>query len=292
MTAATVKTLPCADGWTLSVEEHIPQGGIRAVAVVGHAMMVDRRTMDARGDGLVSELARAGVAVLSADLRGHGQSGPLAAEGGRWDYDDLVEQDARALVREARARFPGARVVAVGHSLFGHVAIAHAARFLGEAPDAIVAIAANLWLPRWEPSPSLRLVKRAILEGSAAVARAIGYLPARRVRFGSADESRDYCLSFVRDWHADRWSSNDFFDYTDALASVRTPVLAIVGSGDRLMCREPSARRMYREIPSATVELAGRASGLPIDPDHMQVVTDERCRPLWQRIARFVVEGK
>lgn len=77
--------------------------------------------------GILTELLRAGVAVLWFDQRGHGQSGPTPAQGGRWDYDDLVA-DAGVVAEYLRTRLPGARRVAIGHSLFGHVALAYQAQ--------------------------------------------------------------------------------------------------------------------------------------------------------------------
>src|SRR5690349_3080658 len=88
----------CADGWVLHGEVVVGAPPV-AVAVVSHAMMVDRRTLDRpRGRGLVSSLAAGGIACVVADLRGHGNSGPRAGEGGDWSYDDLVELDVPTLV--------------------------------------------------------------------------------------------------------------------------------------------------------------------------------------------------
>ena len=40
-------------------------------------------------DTIAATLCEAGLRVLVADARGHGASGPLAQEGGRWGYDEL-----------------------------------------------------------------------------------------------------------------------------------------------------------------------------------------------------------
>lgn len=52
----------CSEGWPLAVELLLPPEP-RAVAIVGHAIMVNRRTLNARGDGLVGHLAAARIAV-------------------------------------------------------------------------------------------------------------------------------------------------------------------------------------------------------------------------------------
>ena len=70
--------------------------------------------------------SRADVQHVAArsDQRGHGQSRPHPSEGARWNYDDLV-RDAEVVAEFLCQRFPELPHIAVGHSLFGHVALAH-----------------------------------------------------------------------------------------------------------------------------------------------------------------------
>jgi predicted alpha/beta hydrolase len=288
--ARTVEEVRCTDGWSLAVDVLAPEAP-RAVALLGHAMMADRRTLDAGGDGLASHLERRGIAVVMADLRGHGASGPGAAAGGQWSYDDLVEADTRALLDFVGRRFPKLRRVVVGHSLFGHVALAHAIRYPQEAADAIVALSANIWTPRWEPEVRLRLAKRTILETGLAVARTVGYLPARRLRLGSCDESLPFWQQMTHWQRHNDWYASDGFSYLAHARRLQRPVLALVGTGDRLLCRPVAARRFYAELPAARLEVVGSTTGLGYDPDHMDLVTDQRSRPLWERIANYIAAG-
>jgi predicted alpha/beta hydrolase len=276
-----------ADGWRLRGELVAPDEP-RAVAIVGHAMMVDRRTLDRpRGRGLVSRLVERGLAVVWPDLRGHGASGPRADEGGRWSYDDLVE-DVASLVELARSRWPRLRAVAVGHSLFGHVTLAHLARHPELALDGLVLLACNVAHPAWRRRPIGFVEKAALIELMALLTRAFGRFPSRLVRIGSDDEARPYVEQF-RDWcRAGDWRARDGFSYWQALDRVRAPVLAIAGAGDKLMAPAADASALVERVPGARFEVAGRASGLSFNPGHMAVVLDERCRPLWDRIADFV----
>jgi pimeloyl-ACP methyl ester carboxylesterase len=79
---------------------------------------------------LARRIARAGIAFYASDFRGHGESGGMSTLGER-EVDDLD-----AVVAAARARHP--RVVSVGASMGGLVALRHAA--LGGVVDAVVAI--------------------------------------------------------------------------------------------------------------------------------------------------------
>src|SRR3954471_17082086 len=89
------------DGATLVVERREPSGAPRAVVLLSHAMMASRTSLDRpRGRGFASTLVDAGLRVLLADLRGHGEAKPPA--GRAVTYDDLVRHDAPSIARHAR----------------------------------------------------------------------------------------------------------------------------------------------------------------------------------------------
>ncbi len=264
----------------------------RAVVVAGHAMMVDRRTLERPGGGLISHLVVRDIAVVWPDLRGHGQSEPRADQGGRWSYDDLVDRDAPALYRFARTRWPDLPLVSVGHSLFGHVALAHLARYgrgdRGAVPDGLVALGANLWGRRWEPNPVRWVAKRLLLAAMEETTRLWGYFPARQLRIASCDESIDYVDQLVG-FARTGWVAKDGFSYADALGQIAKPVLSLAAAGDRLLCHPACAQRMAAEIPGAIYETVGRATGLATDGGHMAMVIDPGFRPMWDRVADFVL---
>ena len=278
----------CADGWVLAGEIVVDAPPV-AVAVVGHAMMVDRRTLDRpHGRGLVSTLAARGIACVVADLRGHGKSGPRPAEGGDWGYDDLVEHDVPTLVALARSRFPALPLVCVGHSLFGHVSLAHTSRHSDATIDALVLLAVNAPNPSWNALDLQALRRRAGIEAMGVIARTVGYLPARRLRYGSDDEAAGYVRDFVRNGRTHRWRARDGFDYWEALPRVDRPLYAVVGAGDRFMSPPADARALAERVPGAQFHVVGRATGLAVDPDHMGLVLDERARPAWNQVADFI----
>lgn len=281
-------SVACADGWVLSGEIVVGPPP-SAVAVVSHAMMVDRRTLDRpRGRGLVSSLAARGIAVVVADLRGHGKSRPRADEGGDWGYDDLVEHDVPTLIAFARARFPSLPLALVGHSLFGHVGLAHVARHPDAGVDGLVLLAVNVPNPSWQTRPLARATRRTLIEAMGALTTVYGRLPARRLRYGTDDESRGYVADFVRNCRTRRWRARDGFDYWENLTRVRRPLLVMVGAGDVFMSPPQDARAVALRAPDATFALVGRSSGLPFDPDHMGLVLDERARPAWHQVADFI----
>jgi predicted alpha/beta hydrolase len=280
------------DGWILHGDA-IEVAQPKAVCVLAHAMMVNRRTMDRpRGSGLASTLAERGIAVMNCDLRGHGESGPRADEGGRFAYDDFVQKDLPALVDAARARWPDLPVVLVGHSLGAHAGLIAAGLFPRAAPDALVSLAGNLWMPRLEPSVTRRLMKRSIFRAWLRAANRRGYFDPKPFRVGNTPEPLGYIRQFVDMFEADRLRSGDgALDYEAALAQPSIPVLSIASDGDRLLAHPECVRRFFELARRARVDerrvvdfdFHGRA------PSHMGLVTDARSRPLWHEIATWIL---
>lgn len=334
-------TIRAADGALLRGELLLPAGGPpRVVAALSHAMMVDRRTLDVSGraagrlaaplarpgskspepptsaapppaggptpetGGILTELVRAGVAVLWFDQRGHGQSGPTPTQGGHWDYDDLVA-DAGAVAGYLRARLPGTKRVAIGHSLFAHVALAYQAQTEQRlqvpalfAPDAraaaalydgLVIIAGNVWLRLLEPSWNRFVCKRLSYEALLLLSRPLGYLPVRRLGIGTADEPAAY-LGQMGQWlRRGDWTDRSGRSYLAALAHVRAPILSIAGAGDRLMAVPSCQLALVRRTAGPVTHwLVGRAQGDALDPGHMELVLDTRLRPRWRALAGWV----
>lgn len=274
-----------ADGWTLRGERLVREDA-PAVAVLGHAMMVDRRTLDRPpGAGLASALHAAGLDVSWLDARGHGESGPRADEGGRFSYDDFVRRDVPALVAHGRAIARGRPVAIVGHSLIGHAAMIAAGLAPDRAPDAIVAFAPNLWAPHLEPSARLRALKGATLASWLAVTRARGYFDPAPFGVGRVPLAEPYVRQFLAMWRADRLGHGEL-DYEDALARARVGVLAFSSANDRLFGRPESVERFVGLMERARTEhvvLTG-----PDAPDHMGFVTSGRSAALWRRTASWI----
>lgn len=294
--------IAAADGAILRGELLMPPGHQppRVAVALSHAMMVDRRTLDLpRGAGLLSQLVRAGAAVLWFDQRGHGQSTPSIAAGARWDYDALV-RDTGLVAAELARRFPGLPRVAVGHSLFGHVALAWQTRVLADtgkgidAPgfDALVLVGGNVWLPALEPRWWRWLAKRAttaVLPLLYRLSPTRDYVPVRRLGLGTCDEPAPY-FTQLADWaRRGDWTDRDGRSFQRALGRVRVPVLSVAGAGDRLLSVPACQLRFARETAGAVTHwVVGRRFGDRCDPDHMGLVLDRRLQPVWRGIAAWV----
>lgn len=312
-------TLQASDGFLLRGELLLPSpllypDGPTVAVVLSHAMMVDRRTLDQpRGSGLLSELLRVGAAVLWMDLRGHGQSGPTVEHGGRWDYDMLV-RDTGLFARFLMQRFPELPRFAIGHSLFGHVALAWQTGVLDEeisqpggvpvpesapAPrperfDGLVLLACNVWLPELEPLWWRWAVKRATVAAllmSRRLAPLRDYVPVRRLGLGTADEPAAYFSQMV-DWtrHGD-WTDRRGRSFRAALGGITVPILSVASDGDRLLSVPACQLRMASALGGPVTHWnVGKRHGDPCDPTHMSLVLDRRLRSVWHAVAAWVVE--
>lgn len=287
-------SLTADDGWILQVWDFSPPAQRPlGVVVAGHAMLVDSRTL-CRPDRptLAAVLVAAGFRVLVPDLRGHGASGPLPSQGGDWTMDEIVG-DIRHYVELARALEPELPLALLGHSLFSQAAMA----WLGQNPDpsvgALVALNSSVWNKRFEPSRWWWLVKRLVFWPTVLLTELVGYLPARRLRAGTADESRGFWRQFHALVQGDRWGSADGkVDYWAGLERIRAPVLHVMSEGDRLYARPAAAIRLTAPIRTRELLVLGRddAPGelAGLRPGHMGVVTSARSKLAWHWVAGWL----
>ncbi len=284
-----------ADGWRLAILGRQAIGPPCGVVLAGHAMMANRRSLDRpRGNGLITTFVEAGFHTYALDVRGHGASGPKAEEGADWSYDDILWFDLPAAITFVHGRHPELPLAVVGHSLVGHVILG----LLGQFPElpviATVSLAANVWIRRLEPSP-LRWLKKLLAIRLMNLARLpFGRFPTRYLGLGNEDEASSFVRQFQVLLEQGDWCSLDGgIDYMRNAHRVRRSILAVVGSGDRLLCHPTSSVLFHRRFQGSRIwhwTVGGGDFGLPwgYEPDHMQVVTDPRSRPVWHAIAHWL----
>jgi predicted alpha/beta hydrolase len=281
------------DGWSLRVDVHEPEEGPVGVVVLAHAAMARRTSFERPvGAGVASFLVERGWRVIAFDFRGHGDSGPAGGQRETWGYDDLVAYDIPAVFSFAQSRAVAGRpVVALGHSLGGHVVLAAQGTRRAEF-DRVVSVASNVWTRELEPSLARWLAKRAALRGGLALCRRVGRLPARALRAGSDDESRPFFEDFER-FSRTGWRSRDGQeDYRGSLANVRCDVLQLVSDGDRLVCAPECGRRFIQLCGGkAGVEHVSTDDDGGPAPTHMGIVTSGKIASAWARVERWMRAG-
>lgn len=284
-----------SDGRALraTVREPAPGAKPRGVAVLAHAMFARRSEWDKAG--FATFLAERGWRTIAFDFRGHGDSGPGAATGADWTYDDLVLRDLAAVTAGARARTGGRgkakKVIVVGHSLGGHVAMAAQATGAIDV-DGIALVASGLWLRELEPRAPRWLAKLVIARAMEEVRVRRGYFPARALRQGSDDEAPSYLAALHR-VVTGFWGSEDGrTDYWNQARHVSTPLYSLSSDGDVINAHpECAARFALRAKARVTVDRIARADDGSDAPGHMEVVTTARSLSAWGRLERWMSEA-
>ncbi|WP_286743136.1 alpha/beta fold hydrolase, partial [Aquabacterium sp. UBA2148] len=117
--SATVDTfvLRAGDGHGLAARAYVPAGEVRRAVLIGAAMGVPQRFYQA----FATWLAEQGVAVLTFDWRGTGDSAPRSLRGFKASITDWAMQDLPAAADALCARWPDAPRTFLGHSLGGQL---------------------------------------------------------------------------------------------------------------------------------------------------------------------------
>jgi pimeloyl-ACP methyl ester carboxylesterase len=276
------------DGHALRATVREPARGVafRGVAVLAHAMFARRSEWEKAG--FARYLGDRGWRTIAFDFRGHGDSGKSASQGGDWTYDDLVQRDLPAVTEGARARAKGKRVVVVGHSLGGHVAMAAQATGAIDA-DGLALIATNVWLRETEPSLPRWLAKVAIARAFEETRVRRGFFPARALRLGSDDEASSYAAVLWR-IVGGFWGSEDGrVDYWDAARRVRVPIFALASDGDPINAHvECAARFALRAAGTVTFERLRASDDGGDAPEHMEMVTRAGSASAWGKLETWM----
>ena len=282
------------DGWRLAADWLRPGGAAVGVAVCGHAMMCNRRTLDRpEGAGLGSALASAGFETYLVDFRGHGESRTPPRTGAHVRYDDFVLGDIPAALRFAARAHPGLPVALVGHSLGGHAGLASLAVVPDLPARALVSLGGTVWLRSAEPRRAAWLKKRATIEVWGALTRLVGHFPTRQLRFGTDDESAEYVAQFVENVRHDTWRSADGrHDYLQAMRRLTLPILSVTGAADQSFCRPEWARGWLANAKRADVieRVVGERPGDPTGIDHMGLVTNPRMAAVWAEVGEWLAQ--
>lgn len=214
-------------GLKIHARTWLPAGAPIGVVVIAHGFAEHGGRYAAVAERLVAD----GIAVRAADHRGHGLS-----EGKRTSivrFGDYVD-DLTTVIAQARARWPSLRIVLLGHSMGGLVALDLAVR-PGGPVDGLVLSA---------PAACPREVSRFTLAVGRALSRVapntgVLRLPLNRISRDPAvvDAYNNDPLVFRTPIRARLGAEMlDAMDRVDAgLPSLRTPLLVMQGTADGLV---------------------------------------------------------
>jgi acylglycerol lipase len=220
------------DGTILPARVWLPPGGVapRAVVLALHGFNDSRDAWALPAP----VFAAAGIAMFAPDLRGFGDTAARAT----WPGVDTLVDDADAMARALRQRYPGVPLYVMGESMGGAIAMDLAARPDGPPVDGYVLLAPAVW-GRSEQGVVL----------SSTLWLADGVLPGYRITASdvpvhvTASDNRDALIALVRDpltIHGTRVAALsglvDLMDSAQAAApAVHGRVLVAYGARDMLV---------------------------------------------------------
>ncbi|MER6989861.1 alpha/beta fold hydrolase [Saccharopolyspora hirsuta] len=179
----------------------------------------------------VADLHRQGLSVVTFDLRGQGESKPIAARGVRFGYQSLID-DLNGVLDLVESVLPQAPRFLLGHSLGGQIALLHTARHQGRVQGVALVASGSVWFRSFPGVYKLRtLVGTQVVAGASTL---LGYWPGHRFGFGGRQAA-----GLMQDWARQARTSKyrlngSATDYEAALREVRVPLLTVSVAGDRL----------------------------------------------------------
>lgn len=237
-----------ADGATTTARIWRPAAPDRVPFVIVPAMGVRASFYEP----VCAALAACGHGVINADQRGHGASSLRPRDGDDYGFREILQLDIPALVGLATETY-GRAPRLLGHSLGGQLSCLYAGQQPGTIDGVAIIACASLWwrrFPLW-----IRHGIWGFNHFARQTARAAGYWPGPRFRFGGNEATR-----LVRDWSAQgltgRYSAVGMAADLDAdLAGVELPVLAI-NIADDWYAPQRATDHLLAKMPRAAVTRA------------------------------------
>lgn len=224
-------TITTADGHRLVGELFLPASAkedTRAAVVLHPATGVDQNLYRKFAEFLAAEH---GWPTLIYDLRGSGLSArPEDRKDRGMLMSDWILKDVPAATAFLRERFPGRRILAVGHSVGAHGMIATQRE---QQADAMVMVAAHAGITRTISTLPERLKVGAVFNViTPLTARVLGYVPVEAIGLG-----KSIPVGVMLQWS--RWSRSPRYFFDDATLNLQLrfreaegPLLSVVFTDD------------------------------------------------------------
>jgi predicted alpha/beta hydrolase len=199
---------------------------------------------------VAEKLVRTGCVVVTADLRGIGESSVRASRETDFGYHETIAFDWPAIIATVRCRHPHGPLYLLGHSLGGQLGALFASVHPGELDGLILVASCSVYYSGWGFPVGLGVLAGTQL--AALTAQLLGYFPGRQLGFGGAEARR-----LMRDWARNARSGrytveNSPHDFEDMMARATLPVLSISIEGDTF-APERACKNLVNKLKAASV---------------------------------------
>jgi len=193
-------------------------------------------------------LVKQGLNVVTADLRGHGESNIRPGRNVNFGYREMVLYDWPGIMAQVKMLFPHSLKIICGHSLGGQLSTLYLAENPASIDGLIMVAAPSLYYKDWQFPASITLLFSTQI--FKLIAKALGYFPGRKVGIGGT-EARQLVSDWARIVRKGRYDMiNPATDYESHLRVLRIPVLAVSFSDDGFAPERP-VDRLCQKMPNA-----------------------------------------
>ncbi len=196
------------------------------VVIIMPAMGVKARFYEPLALALLEE----GFHAVTADLRGHGESGVRPGRATDFGYGDMVKYDWPCVMVQVKRQFPCSPKFILGHSLGGQLSTLYMSENPAAIDRLILVAAPGLHYRDWPFPRSITLLFSTQM--FALLALVMGHFPGHKIGIGGTE-----ARGLVRDWsRIVRKGRYDMIhrshDYVALLQELRVPVLALSFTDD------------------------------------------------------------
>jgi predicted alpha/beta hydrolase len=233
--------------------------------------------------GLAPFLAEHGYVCYVADLRGRGESKPAISKHAKYGQTEAILEDIPAFLDKIKQLEGEPARYWVAHSWGGVLMNSVFARF----PELIDDVKACGYFGSkrslYNHHPSKYIQGNLIWYGLAPlVARKHGFVPAKKLKWGSDDETRKSHYQSMQWAKRKPWvDTDDGFDYANALADkALPPIMHVAGVKDKALCQPIDIEKFMEEsgIGKQRMTIYGRKFGHKVDYDHINMLTHPQAR--------------
>jgi predicted alpha/beta hydrolase len=278
------ETLPAAaaDGARADVMLQLPPGHVSQVLYWLPALGVPAKHYLP----LAQSLAERGIAVAIHEWRGIGSSNRRAGRREDWGYRELLQADLPAGLAAVRTRLPYAGFRLGGHSLGAQMASLYAALHPQEVAGLVVVASGS---PYWRQFRYGRFIRLGYV-AAPWLARAVGYLPGRRLGFGG-NEARRLIDDWARSGRTGQYTAQGMDeDLEQRLCELELPLLALRLQDDWLAPQASLAWLLGKMPRSCSVQQVMTAADLNgVHADHFRWM--KTPWPIAERIADWLEAG-
>ncbi len=218
-----------------------------------------------------------GIATYAFDQRGFGRT-----EGnGRWPGHDIMARDARTFIALVRTRHPGAKIVLLGESMGGAVAMLASTQSTEPAADTLILVSPALW--GWS---NLDIFKRAglwtmmqLAPGSRLNGRGLNIKPSDNEEMLAALGRDPFVIKATR--IDATYGLVDLMEAAwQAAPNVSLPVAVLYAKGDEVVPSGP--------IEAAARTMPGTKRVACYDDGYHMLLRDTKAGRTWDEISTFI----